>query len=515
MQIAPQAAGLEDSATVPRGLEGCAIVIFGATGDLTSRMIVPALYSLQQRGLLPEDFAIVGFSRSKWNTAVFRDEMEAAVRESAGAAPVDGDAWGKFAQRLYYISGNYGNRRDFQQLAELLDSVSANHNCGGNYVFYLSTPPSVYSDVIQQLGAVGLHQGYGEESSWRRVVIEKPFGRDLTTAHTLNAQLANVFSESQTYRIDHYLGKETVQNILVFRLANHIFEPLWNRRYVDHVQITASESLGIEHRAGYYEESGAMRDMFQNHLLQLYSLVAMDPPVVFDSEAVGAEKIKVLRATRQIPLSELDQWAVRGQFGQGWVQGEYIKGYREEEDTDPRSNRETFAALKLHIDNWRWEGVPFYLRSGKSMAKKVTEIAIQFKRVPHLLFGLMPADTVNPNAIVIRVQPNEGFSLQFRVKSPGQTIRVQPVSMNFDYESLFNGEAPPAYETLLLDIMRGDRTLFAHSEWIEYAWGLITPIIEAWDSSPASNFPNYEAGSWGPPEADALIARDGRSWRRP
>ena len=515
MQFAPQAAGLEDSATVPHGLEGCAIVIFGATGDLTSRMIVPALYSLQQRGLLPEDFAIVGFSRSKWNTAVFRDEMEAAVRESAGAAPVDGDAWGKFAQRLYYISGNYGNRRDFQQLAELLDSVSANHNCGGNYVFYLSTPPSVYSDVIQQLGAVGLHQGYGEESSWRRVVIEKPFGRDLTTAHTLNAQLANVFSESQTYRIDHYLGKETVQNILVFRLANHIFEPLWNRRYVDHVQITASESLGIEHRAGYYEESGAMRDMFQNHLLQLYSLVAMDPPVVFDSEAVGAEKIKVLRATRQIPLSELDQWAVRGQFGQGWVQGEYIKGYREAEDTDPRSNRETFAALKLHIDNWRWEGVPFYLRSGKSMAKKVTEIAIQFKRVPHLLFGLMPADTVNPNAIVIRVQPNEGFSLQFRVKSPGQTIRVQPVSMNFDYESLFNGEAPPAYETLLLDIMRGDRTLFAHSEWIEYAWGLITPIIEAWDSSPASNFPNYEAGSWGPPEADALIARDGRSWRRP
>ena len=515
MQFAPQAAGLEDSATVPRGLEGCAIVIFGATGDLTSRMIVPALYSLQQRGLLPEDFAIVGFSRSKWNTAVFRDEMEAAVRESAGAAPVDGDAWGKFAQRLYYISGNYGNRRDFQQLAELLDAVSKNHNCGGNYVFYLSTPPSVYSDVIQQLGAVGLHQGYGEETSWRRVVIEKPFGRDLTTAQTLNAQLANVFSESQTYRIDHYLGKETVQNILVFRLANHIFEPLWNRRYVDHVQITASESLGIEHRAGYYEESGAMRDMFQNHLLQLYSLVAMDPPVVFDSEAVGAEKIKVLRATRQIPLSELDQWAVRGQFGQGWVQGEFIKGYREAEDTDPRSNRETFAALKLHIDNWRWEGVPFYLRSGKSMAKKVTEIAIQFKRVPHLLFGLMPADTVNPNAIVIRVQPNEGFSLQFRVKSPGQTIRVQPVSMNFDYESLFNGEAPPAYETLLLDIMRGDRTLFAHSEWIEYAWGLITPIIEAWDSSPASNFPNYEAGSWGPPEADALIARDGRSWRRP
>ena len=326
MQFAPQAAGLEDSATVPHGLEGCAIVIFGATGDLTSRMIVPALYSLQQRGLLPEDFAIVGFSRSKWNTAVFRDEMEAAVRESAGAEPVDGDAWGKFAQRLYYISGNYGNRRDFQQLAELLDAVSKNHNCGGNYVFYLSTPPSVYSDVIQQLGAVGLHQAYGEESSWRRVVIEKPFGRDLTTAQTLNAQLANVFSEFQTYRIDHYLGKETVQNILVFRLANHIFEPLWNRRYVDHVQITASESLGIEHRAGYYEESGAMRDMFQNHLLQLYSLVAMDPPVVFDSEAVGAEKIKVLRATRQIPLSELDQWAVRGQYRSGMGAGRIHQG---------------------------------------------------------------------------------------------------------------------------------------------------------------------------------------------
>ena len=514
MQVAPQAAELEESAPAPRGPEGCAIVIFGATGDLTRRMIVPALYSLQQRGLLPDDFAIVAFSRSKWNTAVFRDEMGAAVREFAGTEPVDNDSWQQFAERLYYVSGNYGSREDFQQLADLLGKVSDEHNCGGNYVFYLSTPPSVYSDVIQQLGAVGLHQAHGRDT-WRRVVIEKPFGRDLATAHTLNAQIANVFAESQTYRIDHYLGKETVQNILVFRLANHIFEPLWNRRYVDHVQITASESLGIEHRAGYYEESGAMRDMFQNHLLQLYSLVAMDPPVVFDAEAVGAEKIKVLRATRPIPLTQIDQWAVRGQYGPGWVREEYVKGYREEENTDPHSNRETFAALKLYIDNWRWEGVPFYLRSGKSMTKKVTEIAIQFKRVPHLLFGLTPADALNPNAIVIRVQPNEGFSLQFRVKSPGQTIRVHQVSMNFDYESLFNGEAPPAYETLLLDIVRGDRTLFAHSEWIEYAWGLITPIIEAWESRPASNFPNYEAGSWGPPEADALIAMDGRSWRRP
>ena len=515
MQFAAQPFELEDRSPQMRVPEGCAIVIFGATGDLTRRMIVPALFSLQQRGLLPDDFAIVGFSRSKWNTAVFREEMETAVREYAGATTIDGTAWKDFAQRLHYISGNYGSRKDFEQLAELLGRVSDEHSCGGNYVFYLSTPPSVYSDVIQQLGAVGLHQANGERSSWRRVVIEKPFGRDLATAQTLNAQIANVFAETQTYRIDHYLGKETVQNILVFRLANHIFEPLWNRRYVDHVQITASESIGIEHRAGYYEESGAMRDMFQNHLLQLYSLVAMDPPVVFDAEEVGAEKIKVLRATRPIPLTQIDQWAVRGQYGPGWSRGEYVKGYREEENTDPHSNRETFAALKLYIDNWRWEGVPFYLRSGKSMTKKVTEIAIQFKRVPHLLFGLTPADALNPNAIVIRVQPNEGFSLQFRVKSPGQTIRVHQVSMNFDYESLFNGEAPPAYETLLLDIMRGDRTLFAHSEWIEYAWALITPIIEAWESSPASNFPNYEAGSWGPPEADALIAMDGRSWRRP
>lgn len=515
MQVVSQAADLERGAPALRGLEGCAIVIFGATGDLTRRMIVPALFNLQQRGLLPDDFAIVGFSRSKWDTEVFRAEMESAVREFAGAAPWDAESWEKFAKRLYYISGNYGNGEDFQQLAMLLSAVSSQHNCGGNYVFYLSTPPSVYSDVIQQLGAVGLDEASDAGSSWRRVVIEKPFGRDLTTAQTLNAQIANVFAETQTYRIDHYLGKETVQNILVFRLANHIFEPLWNRRYVDHVQITASESIGIEHRAGYYEESGAMRDMFQNHLLQLYSLVAMDPPVVFDAEEVAAEKIKVLRATRPIPLMQIDQWAVRGQYGPGWVRGEYAKGYREEENTDPQSNRETFAALKLYIDNWRWEGVPFYLRSGKSMTKKVTEIAIQFKRVPHLLFGLTPADTLNPNAIVIRVQPNEGFSLQFRVKSPGQTIRTHQVSMNFDYESLFNGEAPPAYETLLLDIMRGDRTLFAHSEWIEYAWGLITPIIEAWESSPAGNFPNYEAGSWGPPEADALIAMDGRSWRRP
>ena len=515
MQVAPQTAKLEDSAPAPRGPEGCAIVIFGATGDLTRRMIVPALYSLQQRGLLPDDFAIVGFSRSKWDTEVFRAEMESAVREFAGAAPWDAASWEKFGQRLYYISGNYGNGEDFQQLAMLLSSVSSQHNCGGNYVFYLSTPPSVYSDVIQQLGAVGLDQASDAGASWRRVVIEKPFGRDLASAQTLNAQIADVFAESQTYRIDHYLGKETVQNILVFRLANHIFEPLWNRRYVDHVQITASESIGIEHRAGYYEESGAMRDMFQNHLLQLYSLVAMDPPVVFDAEAVAAEKIKVLRATRPIPMTQIDQWAVRGQYGPGWARGEYVNGYREEENTDPQSNRETFAALKLYIDNWRWEGVPFYLRSGKSMTKKVTEIAIQFKRVPHLLFGLTPADTLNPNAIVIRVQPNEGFSLQFRVKSPGQTIRMHQVSMNFGYESLFNGEAPPAYETLLLDIMRGDRTLFAHSEWIEYAWGLITPIIEAWESGPASNFPNYAAGSWGPPEADALIAMDGRSWRRP
>ncbi len=515
MQVATRVAEQPATATAQRELTGCAIVIFGATGDLTRRMIVPALYKLQQRGLLPHDFAIVGFSRSKWNTAVFRDEMAAAVRQDAGATAFDRESWQKFAKRLHYISGNYGEEADFHDLAALLADVSKEHNCGANYIFYLSTPPSVYSDVIRQLGVVGLHQTPAGAAPWRRVVIEKPFGRDLATAQALNAQIANVFDESQTYRIDHYLGKETVQNILVFRLANHIFEPLWNRRYVDHVQITASESLGVEHRAGYYEESGAMRDMFQNHLLQLYSLVAMDPPVVFDAEAVGAEKIKVLRATRPIPLSQLDQWAVRGQYGPGWVQGEYVEGYQEDENTDPGSDRETYAALKLHIDNWRWEGVPFYLRSGKSMAKKVTEIAIQFKRVPHLLFGLTPADVLNPNAIVIRVQPNEGFSLQFRVKSPGQTIRVHPVSMNFDYESLFNGEAPSAYETLLLDIMRGDRTLFAHSEWIEYAWGLITPIIEAWESSPASNFPNYEAGSWGPPEADALIARDGRSWRRP
>ena len=514
MQVASQIEELVENASAPRGLEGCAIVIFGATGDLTRRMIVPALYNLQQRGLLPRDFAIVGFSRSRWDTAIFRDKMNAAVREYAGNVAVDEDSCNQFVKRLHYISGNYSNGEDFQQLAAMLNTVSDQHNCGGRYVFYLSTPPSVYSDVIQQLGAVGLHHVQGSDV-WRRVVIEKPFGRDLATAQTLNAQIANVFAESQTYRIDHYLGKETVQNILVFRLANHIFEPLWNRRYVDHVQITASESLGIEHRAGYYEESGAMRDMFQNHLLQLYSLVAMDPPVVFDAEAVGAEKIKVLRATRPIPLTQIDQWAVRGQYGPGWVREEYVKGYREEENTDPNSNRETFAALKLYIDNWRWEGVPFYLRSGKSMTKKVTEIAIQFKRVPHLLFGLTPADALNPNAIVIRVQPNEGFSLQFRVKSPGQTIQVHQVSMNFDYESLFNGEAPPAYETLLLDIMRGDRTLFAHSEWIEYAWGLITPIIEAWESRPAGNFPNYEAGSWGPPEADALIAMDGRSWRRP
>ena len=515
MQEMPLVAGQEQGVPALRAPEGCAIVIFGASGDLTRRMIVPALYSLQQRGLLPDDFAIVGYSRSKLNTAVFRDEMESAVRELAGPVPVTADSWDHFAQRLHYISGNYDSREDFQQLAGLLGTVSEEHNCGGNYVFYLSTPPSVYTDVIRQLGAVGLHQAPEGKSPWRRVVIEKPFGRDLATAQELNAQIASVFAESQTYRIDHYLGKETVQNILVFRLANHIFEPLWNRRYVDHVQITASESMGIEHRAGYYEESGAMRDMFQNHLLQLYSLVAMDPPVVFDAESVGAEKIKVLRATRPIQLSQLDQWAVRGQYGPGWVRGEYVKGYREEENTDPHSNRETYAAMKLHIDNWRWEGVPFYLRSGKSMTKKVTEIAIQFKRVPHLLFGLTPADNLNPNAIVIRVQPNEGFSLQFRVKSPGQTIRVHQVSMNFDYESLFNGEAPPAYETLLLDIMRGDRTLFAHSEWIEYAWGLITPIIEAWESRPAAKFPNYEAGSWGPPEADALIAMDGRSWRRP
>ena len=515
MQVTPPADDRETGAPTPRGPEGCVIVIFGATGDLTGRMIVPALYSLRQRGLLGDDFAIVGFSRSKWDSGKFRDEMKSAVREFGGEERLDDAAWGRFAQRLHYISGNYDNTEDFRQLAALLGAVCAEINCGGNYVFYLSTPPSVYSDIIAQLGAVGLHRADGDAASWRRVVIEKPFGRDLASAHALNAQLASVFAETQTYRIDHYLGKETVQNILVFRLANHIFEPLWNRRYVDHVQITASESIGIEHRAGYYEESGAMRDMFQNHLLQLYSLVAMDPPVVFDAEAVGAEKVKVLRATRPIPLLQIDQWAVRGQYGPGWVRGEYAKGYREEENTDPNSNRETFAALKLYIDNWRWEGVPFYLRSGKSMTKKVTEIAIQFKRVPHLLFGLTPADTLNPNAIVIRVQPNEGFSLQFRVKSPGQTIRVHQVSMNFDYESLFNGEAPPAYETLLLDIMRGDRTLFAHGEWIEYAWDLITPIIETWESRPANNFPNYEAGSWGPPEADALIAMDGRSWRRP
>lgn len=494
----------------------CTLVIFGASGDLTHRKLVPGLYRLSLQKLLPAGFSLIGFARTPMSHERFRDTLREAIERFATDTPLTASQWTAFAQGCYYHAGEYTDPTSYQTLADLLHTIDEERHTAGNVIFYLATPPTLYAEVIQRLGVAGLSHSRcsltGSEGVWPRIVVEKPFGRDLASAKALNQVVHQSFEEGQVYRIDHYLGKETVQNILIFRLANGIFEPLWNRNYIDHVQITAAETLGIENRGAYYEQAGALRDMVQNHLLQLLALVAMEPPVAFEAEAVRDEKQKVWRAMRPMSPEEVARCAVRGQYGPGTVGGRPVKGYRGEDKVSPHSSTETYVALKLLIDNWRWADVPFYLRSGKRLARPATEIVIQFKRVPHMFFQNCPSAHVEPNVLTINIQPDEGISLAFGAKAPGQAIAIQPVQMEFRYSSSFGTKAVQPYERLLLDCLRGDPTLYARHDGVEAAWALTTPILEAWQAGPPPSFPNYAAGSWGPTEADTWIARDSRAW---
>jgi glucose-6-phosphate 1-dehydrogenase len=494
--------------------ESCVMIIFGASGDLTKRKLVPALWSLYQSRVLPEPFAVIGVARSEMTDEVFRARMREAITDFARVQPPSERVWQRFASCLFYHTGDPADSGLYSRLGEHIRRVEQERGTGGNRLFYLAAPPSIYATIVTGLGEAGLNRP-PDAGEWARIVIEKPFGRDLASSRSLNQTVAGVFSEEQVYRIDHYLGKETVQNILVMRFANGIFEPLWNRNHVAHVQITVSETIGVESRGAYYEEAGALRDMIQNHILQLLCLVAMEPPVTFDADPVRDEKTKVMRAIRPIAPKDVDAIAVRGQYGPGYVEGRRVRGYREESGVPPASITETYAALKLLVDNWRWAGVPFYLRTGKRLAKRASEIVMQFRPTPHLVFRRDPDAKVQPNRLVIHIQPDEGISLSFGAKLPGPELRIKSVDMDFDYGQAFGGEPPEAYERLLLDAMKGDPTLYARGDWVESSWALLDPILNAWASGDASKFPNHEAGTWGPSEADALIERDGGSWHQP
>jgi len=498
----------------------CSVVMFGVTGDLAHRKLIPALYDLGCHGVLPAGTTLVGYGRRELSDAQFRDLLQGAIDDHYGVEGVDGDVCRLVLEAPRYVQGEFDDPEGFARLAALLDELDR-QGSRGNRMFYLATPPSQFPVLVEQLGAAGLARpGAGRDPGgprgWTRVVIEKPFGRDLETARELDRVIGQVFDERQVYRIDHYLAKETVQNLLVLRFANVIFEPIWNRRYVDYVEITAAETLGVEHRGPYYEEAGALRDMITPHLIQLFSLVAMEPPVAFDADAVRDEKMKVLRAVRPIPPESIADWAVRAQYVSGVVDGEEVPGYRDEERVAPDSYTETYAALKLVVDNWRWQGVPFYLRTGKRMARRVTEIAIHFKRPPVLLFkDAMASGGLQPNVLVLRVQPDEGFSLTIESKVPGHDVALQPVAMDYSYGTTLNELPFSAYETVLVDAMEGDMTLFTRGDQAEEAWRIVAPVLEAWAQRPQRDISIYEAGSWGPEAADALMARDGHSWRQP
>jgi glucose-6-phosphate 1-dehydrogenase len=490
-----------------------AFVLFGATGDLAHRKVIPALYQLWRTHLLPHEFCLVAFGRRDYDDESYRQEIRGSLEKHSRVLPLDETAWRQFSERIVYQRGDFSDDAAFERLGTRLEEVSRTAGTLGNVLFYLATQSSAFAEIVGGLGRAGLdHEVH--TSGWRRIVIEKPFGRDLDSAVRLNREVGKVFRERQVYRIDHYLGKETVRNLLVFRFGNGIFEPIWNRRYVDHVQITVAEAIGIENRGSFYEETGAARDILQNHLLQLVTLVAMEPPVAFTADALRNEKVKVLRAIAEMTSAEqAGRDIVRGQYGRGWVEGEEVPGYREEPEVDPESETETFVAAKLEVDDWRWGGVPFYLRTGKRLPKRATEIAIQFKAVPHRLFADANADP-EPNLLAIRIQPDEGILLRFSSKVPGLGLDIRPVNMDFTYGSSFSVDSPDSYETLILDALLGDQSLFTRSDEVEAAWTIVTPIIEAWTGMPPPEFPDYPAGTWGPEAAEELIRRDGRSWRR-
>ncbi len=493
-----------------RVADRCTMVIFGASGDLTTRKLLPALYNLARVNLLPKEFAIVGFAKDDLNQDAFCKLVRDNIQAYAGAPPgCEICDW--LADSAYYMQGDFKTPADFGKLKDKIAELDAKHHTQGNVFYYLATLPQFFPEIIRQLAGQGLMNE--EEGHWRRVIIEKPFGSDLESARALNREIGQVLKESQIYRIDHYLGKETVQNILIFRFANGIFEPVWNRRYIDHVQITVAESLGVERRGGYYEHAGCLRDMIPNHILQLVSLTAMEPPISFEADAVRDEQSKVLHAIQPLAQEEVLTRAVRGQYGEGVIGTEHVPAYRAEQFVDPHSNTETFVALKLKIDNWRWADVPFYVRTGKRMPKRETEIVIQFRRAPFVLFRDTPVEKLTPNLLVLHIQPDEGISLRFGAKVPGPQVRVGAVNMDFHYADYFGAEPSTGYERLLYDCMIGDATLFQRADMVEAGWAVVEPVLDVWKALPARSFPNYAAGTWGPKESDDLLRRDGRAWR--
>lgn len=488
--------------------EPCALVIFGATGDLTHRKLIPALCNLAHEGQLPSGFAIVGFARRPKSDDEFRADLRKGVEQFSRFSPINPAVWDSFAQNIFYHQAEFHDPSGYDRLNARLQQLDKQRGTAGHRIFYLATAPTDFATIIRQLGAHGLGRGASS-----RIIVEKPFGRSLATARELNAVLASVFDESQVYRIDHYLGKETVQNILALRFANEIFEPLWNAKYVDHLQITVAESLGVEGRGRYYDQSGALRDMVQNHMMQLLSLVAMEAPTALDAEDIRNEKVKVLRAIRPIPPEQVGQFTVRGQYAAGSIAGQPVVDYHAEPKVAPDSRTETFVALKLFIDNWRWAGVPFYLRHGKRLPKQTAEIAIQFKAPPAVLFAAEQCAPLQPNVLVLRIQPDEGIAIRMNAKVPGTTLNLQPVKMDFRYGGSFGARSPDAYERLLHDALAGDSTLFTRNDEVECSWALMDAILAGWQNAPPPA--RYEAGTWGPAEADEFIAKDGRTWRRP
>ncbi|HXY00383.1 MAG TPA: glucose-6-phosphate dehydrogenase [Candidatus Limnocylindrales bacterium] len=489
----------------------CAIILFGASGDLAKRKVIPAMYDLAQNKSLGERYAILGFARTPMTDESFRASIGEAAKTISEVGPINPAKWDEFASNLHYCPGDYADNKSYADLASRLAEIDAAKQLGGNRLFYLSTPPEVYPDIIEHLGRAGLARP-STPGSWVRVIIEKPFGRDLSSARELNKIVLNVFEEKQIYRIDHYLGKDTVQNLLVLRFGNGIFEPLWNRNYVDHVQITASETLGVERRGGFYETAGALRDMIQSHVLQLTSLVAVEPPASFDATAVRNEKLKVLQSIRPFNLEMVAQSVVRGQYAPGKLGDKTVTGYRAEPGVSQSSRTETFVSMRLLIDNWRWAGVPFYLRTGKRLAKRTTEIMIQFRRAPHIVFR---EREVQPNRLILNIQPDEGICVSFGAKKPGTEMSIGTVAMNFSYREGFGGASRSAYATLLNDCLRGDATLFDRGDSVEAAWSLLEPILDVWSAAKTATVPEYPSGTWGPKESDLLLERDARQWYNP
>ncbi len=505
-QLSPDV--LREDSKLPRVPEPGAMVIFGASGDLTARKLIPALYDLVAMRRLPMEYAVVGVSRTEMSHEEFRARLRAALDEQRPGGVSD-ESWESFASGVFYLSGDTNKSETYRELKGFLKKLDAERGTKGNRAFYLASSPTLFSTIVERLGEAGMNRG--ENGGWARVVLEKPFGRDIASAKALNRDIRRYFEESQIYRIDHYLGKETVQNIMALRFANSIFEPVWSQHYVDHVQITVAEDIGVGTRAGFYEEAGALRDIVQNHLMQVLCLTAMEPPVAFDAGGVREEKVKVLKAVRRIPEDDVESFAVRGQYTRGWVWGEEVPGYREEKNVVPDSTTETYVALKLFIDNWRWAGVPFYVRTGKRLPKRVTEIAVQFKPTPHAPFA--GAERIEPNVLVVRVQPEEGVSMKIGAKVPGAGFEIRSVNMDLLYGTAFLEEVPDAYQRLLLDLMLGDPTLFIRADEAEGAWEILDPVVRAW--AEREKVSPYPAGSWGPEEAVDLLTRDGRGWRRP